>query len=161
MLPLGGRAPEFTLPDQDDQSISLSNLLRRGPLILYFYPADFTPGCTREACLMRDLHGELEQAGLNLAGVSPQKPATHRRFRDTYRIPYTLLSDVEKVVICMYDVRGPLGIGVRRATYLIDQARYVRAAVLANFRISEHEAFVRRAVALNAGRATQRERTAN
>ena len=156
MLPLGGRAPEFTLPDQDDQSVSLSNLLRRGPLILYFYPADFTPGCTREACLMRDLHG---QAGLNLAGVSPQEPATHRRFRDRYSLPYTLLSDVEKVVICMYDVRGPLGIGVRRATYLIDQARYVRAAVLANFRISEHEAFVRRAVALNAGRATNRERT--
>jgi peroxiredoxin len=59
----------------------------------------------------------------------------------------------------MYDVRGPLGIGVRRATYLIDQARYVRAAVLADFRISEHEAFVRRAVALNTGRATHRERT--
>jgi len=159
MLPLGGRAPEFTLPDQDDQSVSLSNLLRSGPLILYFYPADFTPGCTREACLMRDLHGELEQAGLNLAGVSPQKPATHRRFRDTYHLPYTLLSDVEKFVISMYDVRGPLGIGVRRATYLIDQARYVRSAVLANFRISEHEAFVRRAVALNAGRATYPERT--
>ena len=159
MLPLGGRAPEFTLPDQDDQSVSLSNLLRRGPLILYFYPADFTPGCTREACLMRDLHGELEQAGLNLAGVSPQKPATHRRFRDTYHLPYTLLSDVEKVVISMYDVRGPLGIGVRRATYLIDQARYIRAAVLANFRISEHEAFVRRAVALSAARGTPREPT--
>ena len=159
MLPLGGRAPEFTLPDQDDQSVSLSNLLRSGPLILYFYPADFTPGCTREACLMRDLHGEIEQAGLNLAGVSPQTPETHRRFRDKYRLQYMLLSDVEKFVIGMYDVRGPLGIGVRRATYLIDQARYIRAAVLANFRISEHEAFVRRAVALSAGRGTPREPT--
>ena len=56
MLAMGGRAPEFTLPDQDDQSVSLSTLLSRGPLILYFYPADFTPGCTREACAMRDLH---------------------------------------------------------------------------------------------------------
>jgi len=59
----------------------------------------------------------------------------------------------------MYDVRGPFGIGVRRATYLIDQARYIRAAVLANFRISEHEAFVRRAVALSAGRGARSERT--
>ena len=160
MLPLGGRAPEFTLPDHDEQSISLSNLLRSGPLILYFYPADFTPGCTREACLMRDLHAEIKQAGLNIAGVSPQPPATHRRFRDKYQLSYTLLSDVDKFVISMYDVRGPLGLGVRRATYLIDQARYIRAAVLANFRIGEHEAFVRRAVVSSAGRSTSRERTA-
>jgi peroxiredoxin Q/BCP len=159
MLAMGGRAPEFTLPDQDEQSVSLSNLLRRGPLILYFYPADFTPGCTREACLMRDLHGEIERAGLNIAGVSSQKPATHRRFREKYQLPFTLLSDVDKTVISMYDVRGPLGMGVRRATYLIDQARYIRAAVLAHFRISEHEAFVRRAVALSAGNSTYRERT--
>jgi thioredoxin-dependent peroxiredoxin len=157
MLPLGGRAPEFTLPDQDEQSVSLSNLLRRGPLILYFYPADFTPGCTRQACMMRDLHGEIDQAGLNVAGVSPQKPATHRRFREKYRLPFTLLSDTDKFVISMYDVRGPLGFGVRRTTYLIDQARYIRAAVVANFRISEHEAFVRRAVALSASRGAYRE----
>ena len=160
MLPLGGRAPEFTLPDQDEQSVSLSNLLRRGPLILFFYPADFTPGCTREACMMRDLHGEIEQAGLNVAGVSPQRPATHRRFREKYRLPFTLLSDTDKFVIAMYDARGPLGFGVRRVTYLIDQARYIRAAVVANFRISEHETFVRRAVALSAGRGAHRERTA-
>jgi peroxiredoxin Q/BCP len=108
---------------------------------------------------MRDLHGEIEQAGLNLAGVSPQQPATHRRFREKYSLPYTLLSDVDKFVISMYDTRGPLGIGVRRTTYLIDQARYIRAAVVANFRISEHESFVRRAVALSAGRGPQRERT--
>ncbi len=161
MLPLGGRAPEFTLPDQDEQSVSLSNLLRAGPLILYFYPADFTPGCTREACMMRDLHAEMEQAGLNVAGISPQQPSTHRRFREKYRLPFTLLSDADKFVIGMYDVRGPLGIGVRRATYLIDQARYIRAAVLANFRISEHEAFVRRAVALSAGRSAHQERGAS
>jgi thioredoxin-dependent peroxiredoxin len=160
MLPLGGRAPEFTLPDQDEQSVSLSNLLRRGPLILYFYPADFTPGCTRQACMLRDLHQEIDQAGLNVAGVSPQRPVTHRRFREKYRLPFTLLSDTDKFVIAMYEVRGPLGFGVRRATYLIDQARYIRAAVVANFRISEHEALVRRAVALSAAGGAHRERTA-
>jgi thioredoxin-dependent peroxiredoxin len=153
MLAMGGRAPEFTLPDQGEQTVSLSTLLRHGPLILYFYPADFTSGCTREALAIRDLYAEIQQAGLDVAGVSPQTPESHRAFRDKHKLPFTLLSDVEKFVIRMYDVLGPFGFGVRRATYLIDQARYIRSAVLADFRIGEHEAFVRRAVALSAGNA--------
>jgi peroxiredoxin Q/BCP len=155
MLAMGGRAPEFTLPDQDEQSVSLSTLLRDGPLILYFYPADFTPGCTREACAMRDLHMEIQQAGLDVAGVSPQTPESHRAFREKYHLSFTLLSDVDKFVIRMYDVLGPLGIGTRRATYLIDQARYIRGAVLADFRVTQHEDFVRRAVALSAAGVRQ------
>ena len=151
MLAMGGRAPEFTLPNQDEQSVSLSTLLRHGPLILYFYPADFTTLCTREACAMRGLHGEILQAGLDIAGVSPQDPESHRAFREKHHLPFTLLSDVDKSVIRMYDVMGPLGFGVRRATYLIDQARYIRAAVLADFRVAEHEAFVHKAAALSAG----------
>jgi len=159
MLAIGGQAPEFTLPDQDEQSISLSTLLRDGPLILYFYPADFTPGCTREACAIRDLHSEIQQACLNVAGVSPQTPSSHRAFREKYHLPFTLLSDVDKSVIRIYDVQGPLGIGVRRATYLIDQAHCIRAHVLADLRIGQHEAFVRRAVALGAANSAHRERT--
>ena len=158
MLPIGGRAPEFTLPDQNDQSVSLSTLLRFGPLILYFYPADFTPGCTREACSIRDLHADILQVGLDVAGISPQMPESHRAFREKYKLPFTLLADVDKFVIRMYDVQGPFGFGVRRATYLIDQARYIRAAVLADFRIGEHAEFVRRAVALSTG-ATRAERS--
>ena len=149
MLAIGARAPEFTLPDQDGHSVSLSTLLRHGPLILYFYPADFTPGCTREACALRDLHGEILKAGLEVAGVSPQDAASHRAFREKYQLPFTLLSDVDKSVIRMYDLNGPLGFGVRRGTYLIDQARYIRGAVLADFRIAEHEAFVRKAAAMS------------
>jgi peroxiredoxin Q/BCP len=132
LLAIGERAPEFTLPDQDGRSVSLSTLLRDGPLILYFYPADFTRGCTREACAIRDLHTDIAQAGLSVAGVSPQSPETHRKFRDQYQLPYTLLSDADKFVI------------------RIDQARYIRAAVLADFRISRHEDFIRKAVALSA-----------
>jgi peroxiredoxin Q/BCP len=151
MLAMGGRAPEFTLPAQDERNVSLSTLLRDGPLILYFYPSDFTRGCTREACALRDLHSDILQAGLDIAGVSPQAPASHRAFREKYQLPFTLLSDVDKSVIRMYEVRGPLGFGVRRATYLIDQARYIRGAVLADFRIAEHEDFVRKAVAMSTG----------
>ncbi len=151
MLAVGARAPEFTLPNENGESLSLSNLLRQGPLILYFYPADFTPGCTREACSIRDLHHEIQRAGLDVAGVSPQDPKSHREFRQKYKLPFTLLSDVERQVVRMYDVIGPLGFGVRRATYLVDQSRYIRDAVLADFRIGQHEAFVRKAIALSAG----------
>jgi thioredoxin-dependent peroxiredoxin len=150
MLDIGARAPEFTLPDHTGQTVSLSTLLRNGHLILYFYPADFTPGCTREACSIRDLHTAIQGAGLDVAGISPQDPDTHRKFRDKYQLPFRLLSDTEKVVIKMYDLRGPLGFGVRRATYLIDQSRKIRAAVLADFRIGLHEDFVRKAIALSA-----------
>ena len=150
MLEIGGRAPEFTLPDHTGQILSLSTMLRTGPLILYFYPADFTPGCTREACSIRDLHMEIQKAGLDVAGVSPQTPETHRKFREKYQLPFTLLSDTEKVVIRMYAAAGPLGFGVRRTTYLIDQSRHIRAAVLADFRIRLHEDFIRTAVALSA-----------
>jgi peroxiredoxin Q/BCP len=149
MLAIGSRAPEFTLPDQDDRTTSLTTLLNRGPLILYFYPADFTPGCTREACMFRDLHAEILNAGLSIAGVSPQAPERHSEFRGKYELPFPLLSDVEKFVIKMYDVNGPLGLGVRRVTYLIDQARVIRSAVKADFRIVQHEDFVRKATLLS------------
>jgi peroxiredoxin Q/BCP len=150
MLAIGARAPEFTLPDAEGQSVSLSNLLSHGPLVLYFYPADFTPGCTREACQLRDLQPDVDAAGLVVAGVSPQSPESHRAFRERYKLAFTLLSDVDKEVIRMYGVQGPLGLGVRRATFLIDQARRIQDAVLADLRIARHEAFVRKAVALSA-----------
>ena len=149
MLAIGARAPEFTLPDSDGQPTSLSNLLRDGPLVLYFYPADFTPGCTREACQIRDLHTEIDAAGIRVAGVSPQSPESHRAFRDKYKLPFVLLADVDRFVIKMYGVQGPLGFGVRRATFLIDQARSIQDEVVADFRIGEHEAFIRKAVALS------------
>ncbi len=151
MLAVGSRAPEFTLPDHTGESVSLSTLLRTGPLVLYFYPADFTPGCTREACSIRDLHPQLIDAGLCVAGISPQQPESHQRFRERHQLPFVLLSDPEKTVVRMYDVLGPLGFGVRRATYLIDQGRTVRDAVLADFRIREHVDFVTRAIALASG----------
>lgn len=149
MLKPGDRAPEFTLPDQDGRDRSLTSLLGDGALILYFYPADFTPGCTAEACTLRDLHADIQRAGLRVVGISPQPPESHRQFRDKYNLPFTLLSDPEKTVIKMYDVDGPLGIAVRRATFLVDQGRVIQDAVLADFRISRHEEFVRNAVAVS------------
>ena len=117
------KAPEFTLPDQDGHDISLTALLKDGPAILYFYPADFTPGCTREACSIRDIHRELTRAGLTVAGISPQSPESHKRFREKHGLPFTLLSDETKEVIKMFGVNGPLGFWVQRVTFLVDQNR--------------------------------------
>jgi|SRR5580658_9379673 peroxiredoxin Q/BCP len=151
MLPVGTRAPEFTLPNQDGVDVSLSSLLGQRMLVLYFYPADFTFGCTREACAIRDMHEELRASGLAVAGVSPQSPARHRAFREKYALPYTLLADPDKAVVKMYQVNGLLGIGVRRATFLIDRGRMIRDAILADFRISKHVEFIRNALALGLG----------
>jgi thioredoxin-dependent peroxiredoxin len=150
MLALGSRAPEFTLPDHDGRDTSLSTLLNRGPVIIYFYPADFTTGCTRQACSIRDLYTEVLRVGLTVVGISPQKSTRHLQFRERYKLPFTLLSDVDKSVIKMYDVDGPLGFGVRRATFLIDPARFIRGAMLADFRISQHANFILRALAMTA-----------
>ena len=149
MLAVGARAPEFTLPDQDARDVSLTSLLNRGPLVLFFYPADFTPGCTREVCMVRDLHSEIVKHGLNVAGISPQGAKSHSSFRAKHSLPFTLLSDADKSVIKMYEVDGPLGFSVRRVTYLIDQARMIRDVVLADFRIASHEDFIRRSLALS------------
>ena len=152
MLKPGDDAPDFQLPDQDGKEQRLTSLLGRKPLILYFYPADFTPGCTKEACDLRDLHTRILASGLRVVGVSPQPPETHRRFREKYALPFILLSDEDKTAIKAYGVDGPLGIGVRRATFLIDAKRRIADAVLADLRIGRHQEFVERAIEARAGR---------
>jgi thioredoxin-dependent peroxiredoxin len=150
MIQAGERAPEFTLPDETGTDRSLTELLSASALVLYFYPADFTPGCTRQACTLRDLQTEIKRAGLRVVGISPQSPASHAKFKAKYQLPFVLLSDQQKTVAKMYGVNGPLGISVRRATFLIDASRRIRDAVLADFRIGRHVEFVRKAVMLRA-----------
>jgi peroxiredoxin Q/BCP len=150
MLKAGERAPEFTLPDDTGTDRSLTELLSSGAIVLYFYPADFTPGCTRQACVFRDLHEEVQRAGLRVVGISPQSPESHAKFRAKYNLPFVLLSDQHKAVVKMYGVNGPLGIGVRRASYLIDGGRRIRDSILADFRIGKHADFVRKAILLRA-----------
>jgi peroxiredoxin Q/BCP len=153
MLPVGENAPDFELPDQDGKLRRLSALLGGKPVILYFYPADFTPGCTREACDLRDLHTQILAAGLQVVGISPQPPESHRRFRDEFGLPFVLLSDEKKDAIRAYGVDGPLGIGVRRATFLIGRDQRVQDAVLADLRISRHQSFVQKAIAARENRS--------
>ena len=148
MLKQGNSAPEFILQDEDGQEVSLSDLLQAGPLILYFYPADFTPGCTKEACSIRDIHDDILSVGLQVVGISPQDRDSHIRFREEHDLPFRLLSDPDKVAIKMYDVDGPFGIGVRRVTYLINQGKKIQTALQADVLINRHKEFIEKAIIL-------------
>jgi len=151
MLANGQKAPEFDLADQDGKRHTLKSLLKNGPLILYFYPADFTPGCTKEACSFRDLHQDLLRAKLRVVGVSPQDEESHRRFAEKHGLNFPLLADPDKKAVKAYDLDGPLGFGVRRGTYLIGKDGTIKDSVLADLRIGAHEAFVKKALEAGAG----------
>jgi peroxiredoxin Q/BCP len=146
MLKAGDTAPEFALPDEERRIVTLASLLERGAAVVFFYPADFTPVCTREVCMVRDLHTELAAAGLAVAGISADDVDSHRRFRERHGLPFTLLADPAKTAVGAFGVEGPLGFGVRRVTFLIGRDGIVREVVHAGLRVGRHEAFLRRAL---------------
>ena len=148
MLKPGDMAPEFILPDENGNDMALTQLLQPGPIILYFYPADFTPGCTKEACTFRDMHDDILSVGLRVVGVSPQDKESHTRFKDEHNLPFTLICDPEKIAVKMYDVDGPFGKGVRRVTYLITEGQKIQDALQADVMINKHKDFIQKAIVL-------------
>lgn len=138
MLRIGELAPDFELPDQDGKPVRLSECLRHGPVLLYFYPADFTPVCTREACAFRELQPQLQQHGAAVIGISPQDSASHARFRTRHTLRFPLLADPDKRVIRAYGCNGPLGLGVKRVSYHIGRDGRVKACVHAALRVGRH-----------------------
>ena len=126
MLATGTQAPGFTLPDQNGKMHSLSDY-RGQKVVLYFYPRDNTPGCTKQACAFGELYPQFREKGAVVLGVSKDSVASHKKFEEKYGLPFTLLSDVEKEVIQAYGVWqekkncGKVSMGVVRTTYLIDE----------------------------------------
>ena len=120
---VGETAPDFTLPDQDGKPITLS-ALRGRVVVLYFYPRDFTSGCTKEACHFRDAYEDFTEAGAEVVGVSADSQESHRRFRDAYLLPFSLLSDEKGEVKKLYGVSGHLLPG--RVTFVIGKDGVVR-----------------------------------
>ncbi len=152
MLKAGDKAPAFSLQADDDSEVTIDDLLVNGPLILYFYPADFTAVCTAEACSIRDMHEDIIDAGLNVVGVSPQSIESHRRFKTRHDLPFRLLYDKGKRVIRAFGVDGPMGFGVRRATFLIGEDRTINGRVVSDLFVGNHTDFIRQALATSAGR---------
>ncbi len=138
MLKVGEIAPDFELKDQSGLSVSLDQLLTKGDLVLYFYPADFTRVCTVEACAFRDAYDDLWSVKVQIVGISPQGTDSHSRFAGQYDLPFPLLCDERKVVIRAYGVNGPLGFGVRRVTFLIDGTRHIKNRVVADLFVRKH-----------------------
>ena len=121
----GQRAPEFTLTADDGSKVRLSELKGR-PVVLYFYPQDDTPGCTRQACALRDRQAELQRLGAVVLGVSPDSVESHGNFRDKFRLNFPLLADQEHQVAEKYgawrekNMYGKKSMGIQRSTFLID-----------------------------------------
>jgi thioredoxin-dependent peroxiredoxin len=147
MLKPGDRAPDFELPDEEGRTVRLSSLLEGGPLVLYFYPSDFTPVCTREACMFRDMHEMLAARGIRVIGINTQPPDMHRKFRASYSLPFPLLSDPERLVVKAYRADGFLGLMVRRVSYFVDSDGTILDCVQADLQLARHREFVNRALA--------------
>jgi len=126
MLEVGTKAPDFTLPDQNGNMHSLSDY-RGKKVILYFYPKDNTPGCTKQACGFSERYPQFIEKGAVVLGISKDSVASHKKFEEKYGLPFTILSDPELVAIQAYDVwqekknYGKTYMGVVRTTYLIDE----------------------------------------
>jgi len=123
---VGQRAPDFSLPDANNNTVSLSDLQGK-PVILYFYPKDDTPGCTKQACSFRDYYSEIQNAGAIVYGASPDSPESHRAFIEKYDLNFPLLSDEDKTAAQAYGVwvererDGQKFMGIARTTFAIDE----------------------------------------
>ena len=126
MLEKGTKAPEFSLPDENGEIRSLADYKGK-KLILYFYPKDNTPGCTKQACGFAELYPQFNEKGVEVIGISKDSVASHKKFKDKYSLPFTILSDTELETIKAYDVwkekklYGKTSMGIVRTTYLIDE----------------------------------------
>jgi peroxiredoxin Q/BCP len=142
MIAEGQEAPDFELPAHDGATVRLSDL-RGKQVVLYFYPKDDTPGCTTQACGIRDAWGEFERAGAVVLGVSPDSERSHVKFREKYRLPFTLLADTDHEVAERYGAWGEktyMGrkfTGIRRSTFVIGEDGIVKK-VLPNVKAATH-----------------------
>ena len=127
MLEIGMKAPDFTLQDKNGNSVSLSDFLGK-KVVLYFYPKDNTPGCTRQACAFAAAYGEFQKRDVVVIGISRDSVASHVKFAQKHALPFILLSDPDRLAIDSYGVWqekklcGKIGLGVVRTTYIIDES---------------------------------------
>jgi len=144
MLQPGTKAPDFRLPDQNGKEHTLGEYIRKGKkLLLYFYPKDNTSGCSKQAAAYSESAAGFREKGIEIVGISKDSVASHKKFEEKYGLPFTLLSDTERVAIEAYDVwkekknYGKITMGLVRTTYLIDEEGIIIKA-LGNVKAAEN-----------------------
>ena len=145
MLRPGTPAPQFTATLDDGSTFDLASYRGAKNVVLYFYPKDFTAGCTKEACAFRDDYSEITRHNAVLVGVSSDDEASHGAFREKHRLPFPLIADPGREIIGLYDARGLLGM-TARVTYVVDTAGIVRAAFRHEILIGRHRSAVVKAL---------------
>ena len=137
MLQPGTQAPNFSLPDQDGNTVALSDYAGKW-LVVYFYPKDDTPGCTKEACAFRDAYQDFTDAGADVIGISSDSGASHKKFADRHRLPFRLLADEETAVRKQYKVPNTLWVIHGRATFVINPQGTIVHAFNSQFNFTKH-----------------------
>ena len=138
-IAVGDRAPDFALPDRNGKTVHLSDF-RGKPVVLYFYPKDDTPGCTKESCTFRDQYQDFQDAGAEVIGVSSDSAESHEKFATKYRLPFVLLSDGGGATRKLYGVPSTLGVLPGRVTYVIDREGTVRHVFNSQIQATQHVA---------------------
>jgi peroxiredoxin Q/BCP len=134
----GAQAPDFTLNDQDGRPVSLASFRRQKNVVVYFYPKDDTPGCTKESCAFRDQFTAFSDAGAEVIGISSDSEASHKAFADKYRLPFRLLSDRGGKVRSAFKVPATFGLLPGRVSFVIDKSGVIRHAFNSQMNATQH-----------------------
>ena len=137
-LKVGDKAPDFTLPSQMGDNVTLSEFFGKKAIVLYFYPKDESPGCTREACRFRDSYDVFTDLGAEVLGVSSQSVESHKSFATHHGLPFLLLSDADGKVRQLYGVSATMGVIPGRVTFIIDKKGVVRHVFSSQFQPEKH-----------------------
>ena len=135
---VGDHAPEFSLKAQDGETVKLSDLLGRGPAVVYFYPKDKTPGCTAEAGSFRDNYAKFGEVGAEVVGISSDSVESHEEFASDCNLPFKILSDADGAVRKQYGVQSSMGLFPGRVTYVIDKRGIVRYIYSSQLHATRH-----------------------
>ncbi|MEO8541034.1 MAG: peroxiredoxin [bacterium] len=138
MLKVGSEAPQFTATLDDGTTFDLASFRGQKNVVLYFYPKDFTGGCTAQACSFRDNYGLIEKYDAVIFGISGDGEDSHARFKEKYELPFRLIADSDRAVHKRYEAVGLLPFLTPRITYVIDKAGVIRSAIRHDFRVKEH-----------------------
>lgn len=138
MLKIGDQVPDFELPDQNNNMVRIYDLIKTENVVLFFYPKDGSPGCSKQACSFRDNFSQFKKYNAEVIGISSDPHSAHKDFADALKLPFTLLSDAEGKVRQLFGIKNTLGILPGRATFVIDKKGKIKFTLVSQFLIQQH-----------------------